>query len=121
MLHVERAMNDPRVNEPTRSAGGDNPPDAGGRQLPAAIGQYRIVRLIGEGGMGAVYEAEQERPHRRVALKVIKAAWAHPEILRRFGQESTALGRLQHSGIAQIYESGAADTSFGSQPYFAME
>jgi tetratricopeptide (TPR) repeat protein len=71
--------------------------------------------------MGAVYEAEQERPYRKVALKVIKAAWAQPDLLRRFAQESMALGRLQHPGIAQIYESGTAETSFGLQPYFSME
>src|SRR4029079_11909231 len=89
--------------------------------LPATIGRYRIVRLIGEGGMGAVYEAEQEHPRRTVALKVIKPGMASPALLRRFEQEAEALGRLQHPGIAQIYEAGTADTGFGPQPYFAME
>jgi len=89
--------------------------------LPASIGSYRILRLLGEGGMGAVYEAEQDQPRRRVALKVIRAAWASPELLRRFEQESQALGRLHHPGIAQIYEAGSADTGFGLQPFFAME
>src|SRR5499433_2286879 len=88
---------------------------------PVAIGRYRILRLIGEGGMGAVYEAEQEQPRRVVALKVIKPGLAAPELLRRFEQESQALGRLQHPGIAQVYEAGTADTGFGPQPYFAME
>ncbi|HEV8042535.1 MAG TPA: serine/threonine-protein kinase [Bryobacteraceae bacterium] len=85
------------------------------------IGRYRINRLIGEGGMGAVYEAEQEEPRRRVAVKVIKPGLATPERLRRFRQESQALGRLQHPGIAQIYEANSADTGFGPQPYIAME
>jgi tetratricopeptide (TPR) repeat protein/predicted Ser/Thr protein kinase len=89
--------------------------------LPASIGRYRIIRLLGEGGMGAVYEAEQDQPRRSVALKVIKAAWASPETLRRFEQESQALGRLHHPGIAQIYEAGSADAGFGVQPFFAME
>jgi tetratricopeptide (TPR) repeat protein/predicted Ser/Thr protein kinase len=89
--------------------------------LPASIGRYHILRLLGEGGMGAVYEAEQDQPRRRVALKVIRAAWASPELLRRFEQESQALGRLHHPGIAQIYEAGSADTGFGVQPFFAME
>jgi serine/threonine protein kinase len=89
--------------------------------LPVAIGRYRIVRLLGEGGMGAVYEAEQEHPRRTVALKVIQPGLANPELLWRFEQESQALGRLQHPGIAQIYEAGTADTGFGPQPYFAME
>ena len=85
------------------------------------VGRYTIRRLIGEGGMGAVYEAEQEQPRRTVALKVIKPGFATPELLRRFAQESQALGRLQHPGIAQIYDAGTADTGYGPQPYFAME
>jgi tetratricopeptide (TPR) repeat protein len=85
------------------------------------IGRYRILRLLGEGGMGVVYEAEQEQPRRTVALKLIKAAFAGPELLRRFEQEWQALGRLQHPGIAQIYEAGTADGVFGPNPYFAME
>jgi eukaryotic-like serine/threonine-protein kinase len=100
---------------------GASTPESVGRQFPTNIGRYRIVRLLGEGGMGAVYEAEQDQPRRRVALKVIKAAWASPETLRRFDQEFQALGRLHHPGIAQIYEAGTADTGFGFQPYFAME
>jgi tetratricopeptide (TPR) repeat protein len=89
--------------------------------LPPAIGRYRIIRLLGEGGMGAVYEAEQDQPRRRVALKAIRAGLASPEMLRRFEDEAQALARLHHPGIAQIYEAGAADTGFGTQPYFAME
>jgi non-specific serine/threonine protein kinase/serine/threonine-protein kinase len=88
---------------------------------PFSIGRYRILRLIGEGGMGVVYEAEQEQPRRTVALKVIKPGLTSPELLRRFEQESEALGRLQHPGIGQIHEAGTADTGFGPQPYFAME
>jgi len=71
--------------------------------------------------MGAVYEAEQEFPQRTVALKVIRAGYATGEMLRRFENEAQALGRLQHPGIAQIYEAGTAETAFGRQPYFAME
>lgn len=71
--------------------------------------------------MGAVYEAEQDQPRRRVALKIIKTAWAGPELLRRFELEFQTLGRLHHPGIAQIYEAGSAETTFGSQPFFAME
>ncbi|HET9217530.1 MAG TPA: serine/threonine-protein kinase [Terriglobia bacterium] len=85
------------------------------------IGRYRILRRIGEGGMGFVFEAQQEYPHRTVALKLIKPGITSLEMLRRFEQESDALGRLQHPGIAQIYEAGTADTGYGPQPYFAME
>jgi predicted Ser/Thr protein kinase len=88
---------------------------------PAAIGHYRILRLLGEGGMGSVYEAEQDQPRRTVALKVIKPGLAGPDLLWRFRQESQALARLQHPGIAQIYEAGAEDSGAGLQPFFAME
>ena len=71
--------------------------------------------------MGAVYEAEQEQPRRTVALKVIKSSWASPSLLRRFEQESEALARLHHDGIAQVYEAGTADSGTGVQPFFAME
>src|ERR1039457_2544436 len=90
-------------------------------ELPDTIGRYRILRLLGQGGMGAVYEAEQEQPRRTVALKVIKSGLTSPALLRRFHQEFQALGRLHHPGIAQIYEAGTADSGFGPQPYFAME
>jgi|SoiMethySBSTD1v2_1073268.scaffolds.fasta_scaffold15246_6 eukaryotic-like serine/threonine-protein kinase len=89
--------------------------------FPATLGHYRIIRILGEGGMGTVFEAEQEQPRRTVALKVIKAGFVSRELLRRFEQESLALGRLQHPGIAQIYEAATADGGFGPQPYFAME
>jgi tetratricopeptide (TPR) repeat protein len=91
------------------------------RRQPVAIGRYRILRRIGEGGMGSVYEAEQEEPRRVVALKVIKPGLTDPEFLRRFRRESQALARLQHPGIAQIYEAGAEESEAGVQPFFAME
>lgn len=85
------------------------------------IGDFRILRTLGEGGMGTVYEAEQDNPRRRVALKIMRAAHMTPELLRRFERESHVLGLLQHPGIAQIYQAGTADTGDGPQPYFAME
>ncbi|HYR91030.1 MAG TPA: tetratricopeptide repeat protein [Terriglobia bacterium] len=85
------------------------------------IGNYQIIRVLGEGGMGVVYEAKQEHPRRTIAVKVVKAGRSSEELLRRFEQESQALARLQHPGIAQIYEAGTANTGFGPQPYFAME
>jgi hypothetical protein len=95
--------------------------EAAGAERRVSFARYRIVRLIGEGGMGAVYEAEQDHPSRTVALKIIKPGISSPRLLRRFEQETEALGRLQHPGIAHIYEAGTADTGFGPQPYFAME
>jgi tRNA A-37 threonylcarbamoyl transferase component Bud32 len=85
------------------------------------IGSYRIIDVVGEGGMGVVYRAEQDQPRRIVALKVIRSGLASRELLRRFELESQALARLHDPGIAQIYEAGTAQTAFGPQPYFAME
>src|SRR5687767_7078934 len=79
---------------------------AAGRTPPSTIGRYRILRVIDEGGMGRVYEAEQAEPRRTVALKVIKHGLASGQLIARFAQEAHALGRLQHPGIAQIYDAG---------------
>ena len=92
-----------------------------GPHVPELIGRYRILGLVGQGGMGTVYEAEQDSPRRHVALKVVRPGLGSREMFKRFERESQALGRLQHPGIAQVHEAGTADTAFGSQPYFAME
>lgn len=89
--------------------------------LPERIGRYRVLRKIGEGGMGAVYQAEQDNPRRAVALKLLLAGIAAPRALRRFEFEAQVLGRLQHPGIAQIHEAGMVETPAGTRPYFAME
>jgi serine/threonine protein kinase len=89
--------------------------------LPEQLGAYRIVRLIGIGGMGAVYEAQQASPHRTVALKVLRPGLAMESMLQRFKREAEILGRLQHVGIAQIYEANSVSTPQGDVPFFAME
>src|SRR5262245_3054431 len=88
---------------------------------PPRIGHYRLVRVLGEGGMGTVYEAEQDHPRRTVALKVVRGGMLSPRLARRFELEAELLGRLQHPGIAQIYEAGTADVGGGPQPYFAID
>ncbi|MBL8876879.1 MAG: serine/threonine protein kinase [Phycisphaerae bacterium] len=85
------------------------------------IGRYLISRVLGEGGMGVVYLAEQERPRRTVALKVIRPGLLTPRLLRRFDHESETLAKLQHPGIASIFEAATHETGAGPQPYFAME
>ncbi|MCC6678606.1 MAG: serine/threonine protein kinase [Phycisphaerales bacterium] len=94
--------------------------------LPAQLslgsfGRYRLLRLIGSGGMGEVYEAEQDHPRRKVALKVIRADVLSPEAATRFEHEAKILGRLQHPGIARIYEAGRVAAHGVMMPYFAME
>ncbi len=87
-----------------------------------SIGNYRITRVIGVGGMATVYEAVQSQPQRRVALKVPRQAWGNAEAIDRFRYETEFLGRLQHPGIAQIYEAGTWDLGDGMRtPFFAME
>ncbi|MCH8315864.1 MAG: serine/threonine protein kinase, partial [Planctomycetes bacterium] len=92
-----------------------------GKRFGQLIGRYKVVRVLGEGGMGTVFLAEQDKPTRLVALKVIRPGVASANLLRRFEHESQVLGKLQHPGIAQIYEAGTADTGEGAQPYFVME
>jgi non-specific serine/threonine protein kinase/serine/threonine-protein kinase len=89
---------------------------------PDAVGSYRILGVIGRGGMGMVYRAEQANPKRLVALKVIGLGFVTPDLVRRFELEAAVLGRLRHPGIAQVYEAGTADLGDGrTQPFFAME
>ncbi len=94
---------------------------ASARKTVETIGNYRIIRVLGEGGMGTVYEAEQESPRRKVALKVIRAGIANAQLLRRFDYEAEILGKLDHAGIATIFEAGTFDGGAGAQPFFAME
>jgi tetratricopeptide (TPR) repeat protein len=89
--------------------------------VPDRIGRYHCKRVIAIGGMGIVYEAVQEHPHRTVALKVMKAGIASRSVLRRFEYESQILARLRHPNIAQVYEAGTHDDGRGAVPYFAME
>ncbi|MEO1129589.1 MAG: serine/threonine-protein kinase, partial [Planctomycetota bacterium] len=87
----------------------------------AIVGGYVISDTLGIGGFGVVYRATQERPHREVALKLIRPGLASAKLLRRFELEAELLGRLRHPGIAQVYEAGAVETDAGTQPFFAME
>ncbi|MCP4249284.1 MAG: serine/threonine protein kinase [bacterium] len=92
-----------------------------GLACPGRIGAYALLSVLGEGGMGTVYLARQEKPHREVALKVIRARFLLPKLLRRFEHEAEMLGRLQHPGIAQIFEAGAYQIGGDKLPFFAME
>jgi serine/threonine protein kinase len=83
------------------------------------IGNYRLLERIGEGGFGDVYRAEQTEPFRReVALKVIKLGMDTKNVVARFEAERQALARMNHPGIARVYDAGATESG---RPYFVME
>jgi len=92
---------------------GATPPD------PETVGPYRIVRRLGEGGMGTVYLAEQEQPLRRlVALKLIKLGMDTRSVIARFEAERQALAMMNHPNVARALDAGAAEDG---RPYFVME
>jgi serine/threonine protein kinase len=88
---------------------------------PTTIGDYTILEELGRGGMGVVYLAQQDRPRRHVALKIVAHEFTRKSSRRRFELEAEFLGRLQHPGIAQVYEAGAAMFNGREQPFIAME
>jgi eukaryotic-like serine/threonine-protein kinase len=87
-------------------------------EVPPEIGPYRVGPVIGRGGMGVVYEAEQKNPQRRVALKIIKLGMDTAQVVARFEQERQALAILNHPNIAKVLDAGATETG---RPYFVME
>ena len=88
----------------------------------ARIGPYELVRPLGSGGMGAVFEAVQERPRRTVALKVMRAGFSGTSGRQRFEYEAELLGRLGHPAVAQVHEAGVHRVADGTEvPWFAME
>jgi serine/threonine protein kinase/tetratricopeptide (TPR) repeat protein len=83
------------------------------------IGPYELLQRLGEGGMGVVYLAEQDRPvKRRVAVKVMKGGMESAPVIARFGQERQALAIMDHPNIARVFDAGTTDAG---RPYFVME
>lgn len=111
-----------RVAQSVLDAQPATPPVAFGETL----GQFEILEVIGEGGMGVVYRARQHSPQRIVALKVMRSLLASESIQRRFRREADVLAQLEHPGIARVYETGSFVRSGAAgpgpaQPYLAME
>jgi serine/threonine protein kinase len=106
---------------------GEYTPDPGGKPAVTGpiegpgtlIGPYKLVRQIGEGGMGAVYVAEQTRPVQRVvALKIIKPGMDSRQVIARFEAERQALALMDHPKIARVLDAGTTESG---RPYFVIE
>ena len=83
------------------------------------LGRYKLLRVLGEGGMGIVYLAQQEQPvKRQVAVKIIKPGMDSAKVIARFEAERQALALLDHPNIAHVYDAG---TTEAGRPYFVME
>jgi eukaryotic-like serine/threonine-protein kinase len=88
-------------------------------RVGSVIGPYKLLQKLGEGGFGAVYMAEQEKPVRRmVALKIIKPGMDTGQVIARFESERQALALMDHPNIARVLDAGATDSG---HPYFVME
>ncbi len=107
-------------NDPLPPASADDPTMAmPSETLGKPIGPYRLLQVLGEGGMGTVYLAEQTKPIKRhVALKIIKLGMDTKEVVARFESERQALARMNHPNIAKVHDAGATEQG---RPYFVME
>src|SRR5579871_231455 len=100
---------------PTLTDEGPRPPEGPG----SIVGPYRLLEVIGEGGMGVVYMAEQTEPVRRkVALKIIKPGMDSRQVVARFEAERQALSMMDHPNIAKVLDAG---TTASGRPFFVME
>src|SRR5262249_5738486 len=99
---------------------GHGEPDPATPEGPgAAIGPYKLLQELGEGGMGTVFLAEQSQPVRRmVALKIIKPGMDSRHVIARFEAERQALALMDHPNIARVLEGGTTESG---RPYFVME
>ncbi len=102
-----------------RGTDGHTDPPRPGERPGDCVGPYKLLQQIGEGGMGAVYMAEQTEPvRRRVALKIIKPGMDSRQVIARFEAERQALAMMDHQNIARVLDAGTTESG---RPYFVME
>jgi eukaryotic-like serine/threonine-protein kinase len=107
------------MNEPERAPDETVLADPLPERVGSVIGPYKLLQLLGEGGFGRVYMAEQERPVRRmVAIKIIKPGMDTAQVIARFESERQALALMDHPNIAKVLDAGATGSG---HPYFVME
>jgi serine/threonine protein kinase len=92
-----------------------------GQSAPKKIGDYSIIKVLGEGGMSVVYTAKQKHPNRTVAIKILRGGRFSTTASKRFHLEVEILGKLDHPWIAKIYDAGTYDDGNGATPYYVME
>ena len=110
---------DDEPKHPEAPAAAAPPAAATGEAVGAMVGSYKLLQMLGEGGMGAVWVAEQQQPvKRRVALKLIKAGMDSARVLRRFEAERQTLALMDHTNIAKVFDAGRTPEG---RPFFAME
>lgn len=108
---LEGFMAEPTISEPGQ--------DSADKMVGSTIGPYKLLEIIGEGGFGVVYMAEQLRPvMRKVALKIIKLGMDTKEVIARFEAERQALAFMDHPNIARVLDAGCTETG---RPYFVMD
>jgi hypothetical protein len=117
---LSRQSTDFGIGADERSAG--QPLPAGPDPLEGHdFGDVVLGRLIAQGGMGRVYEAQQRSPARTVAVKLMRPSRRSPAAVQRFRREADLLGRLRHPGIAQVFTAGSCQMDGEQTPYFVME
>ncbi|MGB0716986.1 MAG: serine/threonine protein kinase, partial [Phycisphaerae bacterium] len=100
------------------------PDSSGAGEHPSMIDRYRVLSVLGEGGMGVVYIAEQSQPvQRQVALKVIKPGMDCASVIKRFERERQTLAIMDHPNVAKVFDGGVIGEGHvgAGRPYFAME
>ncbi|MCX6877976.1 MAG: serine/threonine-protein kinase [Verrucomicrobia bacterium] len=118
-VHLTDGAGVPHLTSSVALPHAPGPADTAGSACGTVIGRYQLLRRLGEGGCGVVYEAEQARPlRRRVALKIIRLGMDTEKVIARFEAERQTLALMAHPNIAHVLDAGATESG---RPYIVME